>query len=68
MKELTGFTDKYKKKNLVMQYISSSFGEDALECFPESRIYSNLENFCERVKSDDFEFFSEELRRSGENN
>lgn len=51
-----------------MQYIVSNFGEGALDCFPESRVYSNLENFCERVKSDDFEFFSEELRRSGENN
>lgn len=68
MKELTGFTDKYRKKNIVMQYISSNFGEDALECFPEKRIYDNLENFCDRVKNDDFEFFSEEIRRSGENN
>lgn len=68
MKELTGFTDKYKNKNLVMQYISSNFGEEALECFSEKRIYDNLENFCNRVKNDDFDYFYRELRKVEENN
>lgn len=67
MKELSSFDKKYKEKNAVMLYIEFNFGEEALSCFSERRIYDNLENYVKRVKEDDFDFFYLELRKENEN-
>ena len=63
MKELSSFDKKYKEKYAVMHYIESKFGEEALSCFSERRIYNNLENYVKRVEEDDFDFFYSELRK-----